>query len=153
MHSLHHMSVRPHVSLAERLKGFNEIWYWNVSRKAVQPFNFPFISDNLNNQFTSEYESTNISVLRMRSSHQAYDPWSNWENKITFFVSFKFRVSKMEIWWTRKLVLSPCSSNRFFFFAWWRAPQQMLRTHRSLKASCATPVMKMSSFFFTKFYN
>jgi hypothetical protein len=35
-----------------------------------------------------------------------------------------------------------------FFFAWWRAPQQMLRTHRSLKASCATPVMKMSSFFY-----
>jgi hypothetical protein len=34
----------------------------------------------------------------------------------------------------------------YFFFAWWRAPQQMLRTHRSLKASCATPVKKMSSF-------
>jgi hypothetical protein len=34
------------------------------------------------------------------------------------------------------------------FFAWWRAPQQMLRTHRSLKASCATPVMKMSSFLY-----
>jgi hypothetical protein len=26
----------------------------------------------------------------------------------------------------------------FFFFAWWRAPQQMLRTHHSLKAFCAT---------------
>jgi hypothetical protein len=39
-----------------------------------------------------------------------------------------------------------------FFFAWWRAPQQTLRTHRSLKASCATHVMKMSSFF-TKFYD
>jgi hypothetical protein len=24
------------------------------------------------------------------------------------------------------------------FFTWWRAPQQMLRTHRSLKAFCAT---------------
>jgi hypothetical protein len=34
------------------------------------------------------------------------------------------------------------------FVAWWRAPQQMLRTHRSLKASCATPVMKMSSFLY-----
>jgi hypothetical protein len=32
-------------------------------------------------------------------------------------------------------------------FGWWRAPQQILRTHRSLKASCANPVMKMSSFF------
>ena len=35
-----------------------------------------------------------------------------------------------------------------FFFAWWRAPQQMLRAHRCLKASCATRVMKMSSFFY-----
>jgi hypothetical protein len=25
-----------------------------------------------------------------------------------------------------------------FFFKWWRAPQQTLRTHRSLEASCAT---------------
>jgi hypothetical protein len=25
-----------------------------------------------------------------------------------------------------------------YFFLWWRAPQQMLRTHRSLKAYCAT---------------
>jgi hypothetical protein len=39
----------------------------------------------------------------------------------------------------------------FFFSLWWRAPQQMLRTHHSLKAFCATPMMKMSSFFFYQF--
>jgi hypothetical protein len=27
---------------------------------------------------------------------------------------------------------------RYFFFLWWRAPQQMLRTYRSLEAYCAT---------------
>jgi hypothetical protein len=32
------------------------------------------------------------------------------------------------------------------FFFGEGAPQLMLRTHRSLKAYCATPVMKMSSF-------
>jgi hypothetical protein len=26
----------------------------------------------------------------------------------------------------------------YFFFTWWRAPQQMLRTHHSLKTFCAT---------------
>jgi hypothetical protein len=33
-----------------------------------------------------------------------------------------------------------CSINAmiFFFFTWWRVPQQMLRTHHSLKAFCAT---------------
>jgi hypothetical protein len=36
--------------------------------------------------------------------------------------------------------------NIFFFFFCEGAPQLMLRTHRSLKAYCATPVMKMSSF-------
>jgi hypothetical protein len=36
-----------------------------------------------------------------------------------------------------------------FFLLWWRAPQQMLRTHRSLKASCAIQRWrwKMISFF------
>jgi hypothetical protein len=29
------------------------------------------------------------------------------------------------------------------FFVWRRAPQQLLRTHRSLKAYCATLVMKI----------
>jgi hypothetical protein len=28
----------------------------------------------------------------------------------------------------------------FFFFLWWRAPQQMLRTHRSLETYCATKI-------------
>jgi hypothetical protein len=46
--------------------------------------------------------------------------------------------------------LSPFLS-QILFFTWWRAPQQMLRTHRSLKASCATPVMKISSFFLPSF--
>jgi hypothetical protein len=36
----------------------------------------------------------------------------------------------------------------FFFLRSEGAPQQMLRTHRSLKAYCATPVMKISSFFY-----
>jgi hypothetical protein len=31
-----------------------------------------------------------------------------------------------------------CLSFYFFYFFGWRAPQQMLRTHRSLKAYCAT---------------
>jgi hypothetical protein len=35
--------------------------------------------------------------------------------------------------------------NLLFFFGE-GAPQLMLRTHRSLKAYCTTPVMKMSSF-------
>jgi hypothetical protein len=40
--------------------------------------------------------------------------------------------------------ISECIKPSFiYFFLWWRAPQQMLRTHRSLKASCATLVMKM----------
>jgi hypothetical protein len=39
------------------------------------------------------------------------------------------------------------SLKRCFFFVR-GAPQQMLRTHRSLKAYCATPVMKISSFFY-----
>jgi hypothetical protein len=38
----------------------------------------------------------------------------------------------------------------FFFFTWWRAPQQMLRTHHSLKAFCAT--CDEDEQFFTKFY-
>jgi hypothetical protein len=35
-----------------------------------------------------------------------------------------------------------------FFLRGEGPPQQMLRTHRSLKAACATPMMKMSSFFY-----
>jgi hypothetical protein len=42
-------------------------------------------------------------------------------------------------------------ANDYLFFAWWRAPQLMLRTNHSLKAFCAILVIKMSSFF-TKFY-
>jgi hypothetical protein len=36
----------------------------------------------------------------------------------------------------------------FFFLRGEGAPQQMLRTHHSLKVFCATPLMKMSSFFY-----
>jgi hypothetical protein len=35
-------------------------------------------------------------------------------------------------------VLIPRNHNAKYLFLWWRAPQQMLRTHRSLKAYCAT---------------
>jgi hypothetical protein len=40
--------------------------------------------------------------------------------------------------------------NVHFVFKWWRAPQQMLRTHRSLKAFCATLWWRWAVFF-TKF--
>jgi hypothetical protein len=40
--------------------------------------------------------------------------------------------SKIQIW------LKCDKYKGCFFFKWWRAPQQMLRTHRSLKAYCAT---------------
>jgi hypothetical protein len=36
----------------------------------------------------------------------------------------------------------------FKFFFYWRAPQQMLRTHRSLKACCATLLWRWFFFFF-----
>ena len=69
-----------------------------------------------------------------------------------------FRQDNILFWTLQSSVLNSSSfwlvlltPNTFFFR--WRAPQQMLRTHCSLKASCATPVMKMSSIFFTKFYN
>jgi hypothetical protein len=44
------------------------------------------------------------------------------------------------------------TSRQEFFFTWWRAPQQMLRTHHSLKAFCATLWWRWAVFF-TKFYN
>jgi hypothetical protein len=40
------------------------------------------------------------------------------------------------------------SSERSPFFWWWRAPQQMLRTHRSLEGLLCNPVMKMITFSF-----
>jgi hypothetical protein len=35
----------------------------------------------------------------------------------------------------------------YIFFLWWRAPQLMLRTHRSLKAYCATPWWRWAVFY------
>jgi hypothetical protein len=40
---------------------------------------------------------------------------------------------------------------KVFLFGWWRAPQQMLRTHRSLKAYCVTLWWRWSVFFFFVF--
>jgi hypothetical protein len=37
---------------------------------------------------------------------------------------------------------------RVAFFLWWRAPQQMLRTHHSLKAFCATLWWRWAVFFY-----
>jgi hypothetical protein len=39
------------------------------------------------------------------------------------------------------------------FFLWWRAPQQKLRTHRSLEAYCATLWWRWLVFFFVFPYN
>jgi hypothetical protein len=48
-------------------------------------------------------------------------------------------------------MVTPTHLNVFFVLFWRKAPQQKLRTHRSLKASCATldeDERKMISFLF-----
>ena len=55
------------------------------------------------------------------------------------FLSFSFQVSKQ---WPVMAILCwafRSVSVHIVFLLWWRAPQQMLQTHRSIEAYCATP--------------
>jgi hypothetical protein len=83
--------------------------------------------------------------------------WRHVDSK--FLCLLQTKTSPICVAWTvrelqHSLVVNPIDHRTiflFFFFAWWRAPQQMLRTHRSLKDYCATPVTKISSFFLPSF--
>jgi hypothetical protein len=63
----------------------------------------------------------------------------------------KFLRGSMELYIARTTEESDTTMNYRLYMKMWTffcgegAPQQMLRTHRSLKAYCANPVMKMSS--------
>jgi hypothetical protein len=126
------------------------------TRSAVQDLPSNVLTAATNRQTRSAVQDLPSTVLKAAINRQTSVRWAEWPSRHVSYATDAFGVGSFE----EKTSKAKNCSHRINLIKklkrildkqgvslWWRAPQQMLRTHRSLKASCASVWWRERCFF------